>query len=131
MLVNISKKTKKRTAEQSAVLLKKLFDLCAEGSKRKGCELEALSSERNTDDGDAPEKTGKEEAKGKTESTEDEPNDVCDRMLTKVLVNLFTKGPNNKAREFKALKSERNTDNGNAPEKAEEEVTDCSVKSGK
>ena len=51
---------------------------CSEGECSKLCKLEALLTEGDTDNGDAPDDSREEEAKPKAKAAEDKPENVAE-----------------------------------------------------
>ena len=62
------------------MLVELYVDPLAEGSEGQLGRLEALSAERNTDDGDAEQCAQDGPGKAQPQAAEDEPDDVCDEF---------------------------------------------------
>jgi len=107
------------------------LDSSAKGHQSKGSQLKALLAKGNTDNGDAPNDTGNRKAKRDAETTEYKPDQVCNGMLAKIGVYLLTKGEEGKLSQFEGLLAEGNTDDGDAPENAQEEPGKTCTKAGK
>ena len=107
-----------------------LLDCSAEGACAKASELKALLAEGDTDDGDAPDKAGKEEAEHKSEAAEDEPDDISDGV-TGYLNNGLAEGPERKLSHLECLLAKGDTDDSDAPDKAHKEPHKRGTKTGK
>ena len=109
----------------------KLVNGSTEGECTKLSELEALLAEGDTDDGDAPDNTGEEEAESNAESTKDEPDDIGDGMLTEVAIYSLAEGGKRELSHLEALLTEGNTDDGDAPDDTQEEPCKSHCNTGK
>ena len=98
---------------------------CSEGESSKLSKLEALLTEGDTDNGDAPDKTCESEAEAKAEAAEYEPDDIRDGVAAEVAVYGSAEGPERKLSKLEALLTEGDTDDGDAPDEAEEEPADA------
>ena len=70
-----------------------LFDRSAKGEEGKLHKFEALNSARDAYDRDAVEDAHYKIGNGEFPTAEDCPKNICDGMLAKIQVNLFSKGP--------------------------------------
>ena len=109
----------------------KLLNGCTEGNRCERSQLEALFAEGDADDGDAPEDACKKVGNCKTDAAQEEPDDVGDRVLAEVSGNRFAEGPKSECSQLKCLLAEGNTDDGNTPNKTDEEPSDCGAESRK
>ena len=97
---------------------------CAEGRKSIACVLEALLAEGDTDKGDAKDYAPNKDANYVAKTVSDKPNGVSNGMSLEVCVNGFAEGECCKTCHLEALKTERNTYDGNAICKAQNQIGD-------
>jgi len=97
-------------------MLLPLFESDPEREQRYLCQLEALESEGNSDDGDAIDAADYQICQGKFPSEEDYPEDISQEAADAgfVIGDLFAEWPEGKSRELEALYTEGNSDYGNA-----------------
>ena len=96
------------------------MDGCTEGGCSKLSELEALFTEGDANDSNAPDKTEKCITENKEESTKYEPNNISNRMRGEIGANIFAEGPKRELSELKALLAEGNANDGDAEQNAQE-----------
>ena len=99
-----------------------MHDLGAEGREGELRDLEKLLSERDADDGDAPQQTDQRVAERHRQSEEDQPDDVRERRdRAAAVAHLFSERPERQRREFEALQAVGNADDGDAPDDPRED----------
>ena len=91
------------------------YDNGSERNERELCELKALFAERNSDDRNAPEYAREEIGERESQTAENDPDHVCDRMLFKVGLGFSAERPERKRREFETLCAERDADDRDTP----------------
>lgn len=93
-----------------------------ERRKRQSRQLKALLSERDSDDGHTPQDTDKKKRNSQYKSAKNQPNDISKRMPSKIRVDISAKGPKHQPCQLEALGTERDADNGQAPQHTEQTV---------
>ena len=87
-----------------------------------------LETERNADDGDAADEAESEMGHGNLPPTEKNPKDIHKDVETSGSIVSFydfsAERPQGESTEFPQLKAERDTDDGNAEEKAYQEISE-------
>ena len=89
-----------------------LFYLCAKGAKGECHKLEALKSERNSDNRNTANEACEEIAYRKLPSRKDHPKQICYRMSLKMRDHGLPERRERKLCRLEALHSKRNADNG-------------------
>ena len=88
----------------------------AEGECRKLRHLKDLQTERNTNDRHTENKAQNRLTDHKPKAAEHEPEQVSDRMLAKIGIDLLSKRSQHKRSHFECLQTKGDTDNGDAPQ---------------
>ena len=89
------------------------------GTKGEKCQLshfEALQSEGNSENSNAPDQTCQSEPESQLQSAENKPDNIGNGMLSEMYGSCSAKRPDRKMCDFEALSAERNADNGDAPD---------------
>jgi len=111
-------------------VLRELLDGSTKRCESKLRQLEALFTKGDTDDGNAVDDAREEEAERQEQTAEDDPDYVCNGVLAKIRINIGAEGPNRNASHLECLLAEGNTNDGDAPQKANEEPANSGEKTG-
>ena len=105
--------------ETASSVLFNLLYFRAKREKRKLYKLKALNTLWDTDYRNAVDNTDNEVNERKLPTADNSPNNVCNRMLCKVQVNLFSVGKERKTSHFETLNTKGNSNNCNAENKSQ------------
>lgn len=98
--------------------------LRAEGHKSKVRKLEALQTEGDADDSDAPDYSENSKFKRNGEAAKDEPNNIGDGVGAEMRHCFLAEWPKSQLCKLEALQTEGDTDDGDAPHQAKQKVGD-------
>ena len=95
-------------------------DVRTEREQRQLCQFEALLTERDANDGNIEYNARNRIAECQFETAEDQPDDIGDGVFAEIGFDDGAKGPKRQTCQFERLQAKRNTDDGDAPQKAEQ-----------
>ena len=101
----------------------RLFDGSAEGHQREPRKLEALFAEGDADDGDAPEQSRQQKSEAELQAAEDNPYNIQNCVFSEITIDVFSKGPEHQSRQFEALLTEGDADDGDTPNQSQEGIS--------
>ena len=105
-----------------------LVNIRAERHERQLHDFEALFSERNTDNGNGENEPCHKITNGDFPTQKKTPNNVDDRMFSKVAMYAFAEWPYHKHSNFNALDTKRNANNGYAQKQPRYQVKQSAPK---